>query len=82
MLSIYGCLQHQKGSDACNEVVDAGQGSHVSLIQHEAVSGVIMGKYPYYQEKYYLFRTASRCGHVFHIMFQVSPHLALLKSKK
>lgn len=79
MLSIYGCLQHQKifsGNDACNEVIDAEQGSRVSLIQREAASGVNIGKYPYYQEKYHLFRTASRCGHVFQIMFQVSPHLS------
>ncbi|XP_074344464.1 uncharacterized protein LOC141683628 isoform X3 [Apium graveolens] len=69
LLSIYGCLQHWKiysGSNACNEVVDAEQGSHVSLIQHEAVTGVDMGKYPYYQEKYYHFRTASS------LVYQVS----------
>lgn len=81
VLSIYGCLQHQKifrGSDACIEVVDAEQGSLVSLIQHEAASGVDTGKYPYYQEKYHLFQTASRCGHVFQIMFQMTAGAVIL----
>lgn len=79
MLSIYGFL-HQKidsRNDACSGVIDAEGGSYVSLIPREAASGVDNGKYLYYQEKYRLFRTASMCGHVLQIIFQVSP---LLKS--
>ena len=78
VLSVYGCLQHRKifsGNDASNDVVDAERGSYVSLIQHEAASGVNIGKYSCYQDKYPLSRTASKCGQVLQIMFQVSPLL-------
>uniref|UniRef100_A0A161ZVJ7 Uncharacterized protein n=1 Tax=Daucus carota subsp. sativus TaxID=79200 RepID=A0A161ZVJ7_DAUCS len=79
LVTIY--FGHRKifsGNDASNDVVDAERGSYVSLIQHEAASGVNIGKYSCYQDKYPLSRTASKCGQVLQIMFQMTAGAVVL----